>query len=196
MTIFKRLVAHEVRSLISMGLWLARRRHGVGPGARAFSYTSGEMSTMLLFLFGTLVEGVALSYLIPWPAVHTAWVVIHVYSVVLVLGIIAANLTRPHVVSDSEVRIRYGAAFDLRVPLNLVTSVRKSAKLHDSGLIKLGDDRLDIILSSQTNVIIELSEPVEVTRPLGRTGWAKTIRLKVDDPAAFAHEVSARSVLG
>lgn len=196
MRILRRLVAHEVRAVISMGLWLARRKHGVGPGDRAFGYSRGEISTMLLFLFGTLLEGVALSYLIPWPAVHQAWLALHVYSVLLILGLIAANLTRPHVIGTRELRIRYGAAFDLRVPLELVSSVRRSSKLHDSGLIKLADERLEVILSSQTNVLIELSEPILVTRPLGRTGTARTIRLKVDDPADFTRELADRCKCG
>ncbi|WP_084965315.1 hypothetical protein [Thermoactinospora rubra] len=189
----RRLLAHEARLLASLGYWLARRRHGVRPGEQAFAYTGGQGATMLLFLFATLVEGGVLHVLVPWPAVRGVLLVLHVYSAVLIAGMIAACRVRPHVVGPGEVRIRYGAAFDLRIPRHLIAAARGGHTIHDGGLVRLAGGRLDLVVSAQTNLILELAEPVTVTRPLGRTGQASIIRIWADRPRDFLRALSIPS---
>lgn len=187
------LLAHEIRALASLGLWAVRRRHGVGPGRLGFGYSRDQNSMMLIFLFVTVLEGVALAYLISWPALHKIMIVLHVYSVLLILGMIAAAHTRPHVIGAGELRVRHGAAFDLRVPLRLVAGARTENRIHDGGMVRLGEDRADIIVAAQTNVTVELTEPVTVTKALGGTGRASVIRLKADDAKSFVRELSIQA---
>ncbi|MEU7579083.1 hypothetical protein AB0B50_15935 [Streptomyces sp. NPDC041068] len=49
------------------------------------------------------------------------------YGVVLMLGLHAASVTRPHVLSPDALRVRKGAHLDLRIPLALITTVRLHA---------------------------------------------------------------------
>ncbi|MEV0584298.1 hypothetical protein [Nonomuraea sp. NPDC050310] len=184
------LIAHELKCLTSLGYWIARRKHGIGPGRRGFGYFRGQSTTLMMWLFAMTLEGFAFYLIIPWPVLHKIMLILHVYSIVLVLGVIAAGHVRTHVVGAGVLRIRYSAAFDLSVPLGLVVSARIGAKIHDGGLIRLADDRLDVIVSSQTNVTVHLSEPVTVVRPLGRTGTASVIRLYADDPREFVRALS------
>ncbi|MFF6971049.1 hypothetical protein [Streptomyces tsukubensis] len=49
-----------------------------------------------------------------------------------------------------------------------------------------GDGSLDLIVGGQTAVAVDLVSPVAYTRPLGRTGTARTtVRFHADDPGAL-----------
>ncbi|GAB2446613.1 hypothetical protein GCM10027187_11020 [Streptosporangium sandarakinum] len=184
----RRLMGFEARSMASLALWAARRRDGVPPGAVAVPYARGQFSTVLLLLFATVVEGTAVELMlqggsVPW-AVHLVMLALHVYSVVFLLAFGAACATRPHVVSDRELRVRYGVFLDLRVPRELISSVRRASGYGESGMVTVKDGRLGVAVSSQTNVVVELAEPVVAVRPFGRRAEVRVIRFFADDPAA------------
>ncbi|MFG2296520.1 hypothetical protein [Streptomyces sp. NPDC048603] len=189
----RRLLVHELRAAHSLGLWTARRRHGVGAGDHAAPYTSPQTAMMYAFVFVSVVETVALSVLIPWPAVHRVVLVIDVYGVLLMLALHAACVTRPHVVSpDGSLRLRYGALFDLRVPADAITSVWVDRRYPEGRLLRLGEDGvLDLIVGSQTTVTVELNRPLPYVRPLGAHGEATGLRFHADDPGALVAAVRA-----
>ncbi|MEV4895123.1 hypothetical protein AB0K48_37670 [Nonomuraea sp. NPDC055795] len=186
MRVARRMLAHELRALASLGYWVLGRSHGVGPGQVAIPYHAGGSITLWMFLFAIVVEGVALELWLGWPILTVA----HVYFVLANLGMIAAARSRPHVVGEHEVRLRQGAAFDLRVPRELIVSARAASRIHDSGFVTLAEGRLELVVDSRTNLVLELSEPVTVVRPLGRTGEARSIRLFADDPREFLRTLS------
>ncbi|MEU2394216.1 hypothetical protein [Streptomyces sp. NPDC007369] len=189
----RRLLVHELRAGASLALWIARRRHGVGAGELAAPYTGPQTAMMYGFVFVSVIETVALSVLIPWPAVHRVVLVIDVYGVLLMLALHAACVTRPHVVSaDGSLRIRYGALFDLRVPADAIASIRVDRRYPDGRLVRLGEDGvLDLIVGSQTTVTVELGRPLPFARPLGARGEASGLRFHADDPAAVVAAVRA-----
>ncbi|REE97852.1 hypothetical protein [Thermomonospora umbrina] len=184
----RRIMGFDWKGLTSLALWAARRRDGVPPGATAHSYSGAQTSTMLMFLFAMVVELVGLEIIlraIDAPAGLRAVVfVIDAYSILIVLAIVAACITRPHVVTEDEIRLRYGAFFDLRVPRHLIADVRRVRNYDEKGMVRVTDDHLAIAVASQTNVVIELTEPVTATRPLGRRVKVSTIRFYTDDPSA------------
>ncbi|MEV7796461.1 hypothetical protein AB0O68_31460 [Streptomyces sp. NPDC087512] len=185
-TAARRLAAHEVRALRSLGLWVLRRRHQVPDGALAVAYTGPQTALMYGMLFVCVVETVLLALVIPWPLVHAVLLVVDVYGVVLVLALHASCVVRPHVVgTDGSLRIRYGALFDLRVPGSAVASARVERRSPDGGPVRPGGDGvLDLAVGGQTTVTVELTRPVEFVRPLGRRGFARTLRFHADDPRA------------
>ncbi|WP_449063584.1 hypothetical protein [Planomonospora algeriensis] len=191
-TSVRRLIGYQGRTITSLLLWPTGRRHGVREGDRAFGYLRGEVPVMLAMLFVLVLEGAAMAFLIPWPVVHLIMLVLHVCLVVQVLGSVAAGITRPHVVSAGELRVRYGAAFGLRIPLRLVTGVRLERRIHDGGTVRLDGERLEVVVSARTSITVELAEPVAVTLPLGRTGTASLVRLHADDPEGFVRALSTR----
>ena len=134
----------------------------------------------MLFLFGMILELVAVEVLLraigASVGLRTVILVIDAYSILIVLAVIAACITRPHVVSATEVRVRYGAFFDLRIPGDQIASVRQVRNYNENGAIKVEDDRLAVAVSSSTNLILELTEPITAVRPLGRHAEA------ADDP--------------
>ncbi|MET8573168.1 hypothetical protein [Streptomyces sp. NPDC004783] len=185
-TAARRLAAHEIRALRSLGLWVLRRRHQVPDGALAVAYTGPQTALMYGMLFVCVVETVLLALVIPWPLVHAVLLVVDVYGVVLVLALHASCVVRPHVVgTDGSLRIRYGALFDLRVPGSAVAAAQVERRSADGGPVRpSGDGLLDLAVGGQTTVTVELTRPVEFVRPLGRRGFARTLRFHADDPRA------------
>ncbi|MFE9697988.1 hypothetical protein [Streptomyces sp. NPDC006270] len=189
----RRLVVHEFRALHSLGLWVLRRRHRMPEGARAFSYTEPQTGIMYAFLFVSVLETVVLALVIPWPLVHAILLVVDGYGIVIVLALHAACVTRPHLVeADGSLRLRYGALFSLRVPGALIAAARVERRFPDGGLVRVDEDgTLDLAVGSQTTVTVELTEPVEFVRPLGRRGSARTLRFHADDPRAAVAALTA-----
>ncbi|MFD3414877.1 hypothetical protein [Streptomyces cyaneofuscatus] len=201
----RRLMVHELRALHSLGVWAVRRRHRIPEGALPFSYTEPQTGTMWAFFFASVLETVVLALVIPWPLVHLILLVVGVYLILLVVGVYgtvlvvalhAACVTRPHVVgTDGSLRLRYGALFDLRVPASLITAARVERRYDGGGLVRVDEDGvLDLAVGSQTTVTVELAEPVEFVRPLGRRGSARTLRFHADDARAAVAALGRKPV--
>lgn len=187
----RRIVGFDLQGMVSLALWVARRRHGVPYGATAVSYSRAQTSTMMIFLFAMVVELVGAEVLLRAfgapVGLRTVILVADAYTVLIVLAVIAACITRPHVVSADEVRIRYGAFFDLRVPREQIAQLRHVRNFNENGTVKVEADRLAVAVASQTNLILELTEPIIAVRPLGRRAEVRMIRFFVDDPRAAIH---------
>lgn len=187
LTTLRCLVSLEARGSWSLFLWVARRRHGVPPGATAVSYAREQNPMMIAFLVAMVVEAVGIDLLVRalgWPGwLRVSILVVDLYAVLFVLMMTAACATRPHVVSGDEVRLRYGALLDVRVPRSVVGAVRRVRNLSEEGLVRVDGDELAVVVSSQTNLVLDLTEPVTVTRPLGKQATVRSIRFFADDPA-------------
>lgn len=184
----RRIMAFDAKGMISLVLWVARRRDGVPPGATPVPYVREQTPSLLILLFVMVVETPATELLLRAldapVALRSVMLVLDVYSIVLVLAIGAACVTRPHVVSATELRVRYGAFFDVRIPRDLISSVRLTRNYNETGMVTVKDGRLGVAVSSQTNVVIELTEPVTVIRPLGRRAEVTTVRFFADTPGS------------
>jgi hypothetical protein len=178
-----RLVGHELRLMRSLFLWAGRRRDGVGPGDRAFGHARDQAALMYGFTFVCVVETVAVSYLLmDWPVVHAVMLVLDVYTVLFVLGLQAASVTRPHVLSADTLRLRQAGHVDLRIPLDRIAGVRHELRFtHEEQ-----DGVLDLKVAAQTSVTLELSEPATHVGLLGRERPVRTVRVHADDARAFA----------
>lgn len=173
------LVRHELLLLASLLRWVARRPHGVGEeGARAFGYARGQGAMMFGFGFVCVVETVTVSVLLrDFPLVHTAFLVLDLYTILIVAGLHAASVTRPHVLTDTTLRLRRFATVDLRVPLSAIASVRRELRTtHEKQ-----DGELTMEVGSQTTVTIELVEPVAYLTFFGRRREARLVRFHADD---------------
>ncbi|MGW2226547.1 hypothetical protein [Streptomyces formicae] len=174
------LVGHELRVLVSLAMWVTRRRHGVrGAGDLAFGHARGQAAVMYGLTFVCVVEAYGMSVLLRnWPTAHTVMLVIDVYSVVLLLGIHAASVTRPHVLSSDTLRVRQGAHRDLRIPLARIAAVRAERRFtHEPA-----DGVLDLPVGSTTSLTLELTDPVTAVGFLGKRREVTTVRLHADEP--------------
>ncbi|MFI0405383.1 hypothetical protein [Actinomadura sp. 3N508] len=190
----RRIMAFDMKGLVSVVLLVVRRRHGVPPGAVGLPYAGGQLTLQLAFLFAMVVEAAVAEMLLRGvgaaEGVRSLVLVVDLYSILVVVAIIAACVTRPHVLSDDELRVRYGAFFDLRVPRDLLSSVRVARNFNESGMVRVEDERLSVAVASQTNVVVELSEPIVAVRPLGKRVTVRTVRFFTDDPTALVNALT------
>ncbi|MFE7587319.1 hypothetical protein ACFU5Y_37835 [Streptomyces gardneri] len=178
-----RLVGHELRLMTSLVRWVARRPHGVGGAVGVFPHARDQAALFYGFAFVCLVESAGMSYLLAdWPVVHAVVLVLDVYTVLFVLGLHAASVTRPHVLTDDALRLRQAAHVDVRVPLDLIASVRRESLFSHEKT----DGELNLAVGSQTSLTIELTEPVDAPRLLGAPRPVRVVRVHADDPKALA----------
>ncbi|GAA1983947.1 hypothetical protein [Amycolatopsis minnesotensis] len=166
---------------------LLRRRPAVAPGAVAMPYVRAQRALLLTFGGISLVESVVFS-LARFPV--TAHVILWFadgYTVLFTLGLLSSMITRPHAVSPDELRIRLGHYLDVRVPMKKVASLRHEKKTYDAGgYLRFSGEEFMLVLDAETNVVVELTEPITFTRPLGKQASARVIAFYADDPAAAA----------
>ncbi|MFF9483917.1 hypothetical protein [Streptomyces sp. NPDC014676] len=181
------LVRHELRLMMSLWLWVARRRHGVG-GGTAFGYARGQAAMTYGFAFVCVVETMAMSVLLDdWPAVHAVVLFLDVYTVVFVVALHAASVVRPHVVGDGVLRVRRAVHVDLRIPLGRIASVRRELRMtHEPA-----EGELDLAVGAQTTVTVELAEPVTHVTFFGRPREIRVVRFHADDSDGLVHLVRA-----
>ncbi|MER5882513.1 hypothetical protein ABT160_01660 [Streptomyces sp. NPDC001941] len=178
----RRLAGHELRLLHALLLWAARRRHGTGPGVRAFGHAADQAALMYGFAFVCLVETAGMSYLLRnLPVLHAVVLVLDVYTVLFVLGLHAASVTRPHTLDADGVRLRQAAHVDVRVPWEQLEEVRYELVFTHPAQ----EGVLDLAVGSQTSVTVRLREPVAVRGLLGATRRVHTVRCHADDARAF-----------
>ncbi|MDO0915378.1 hypothetical protein QQM39_32545 [Streptomyces sp. DT2A-34] len=185
MTAVRTLVRHELRLLVCLVLWVARRRH-VTDGGLAFGYARGQGPVMFGFAFVCVVESVTMSVLLrDFPTVHRVWLALDVYTVVIIIGLHAASVVRPHVLDSGFLRIRRGVHVDLRIPLEKVASVRRELRTtHERA-----DGELDVAVGSQTSVTLQLGETVPHFTFLGRRRDVHLVRFHADDADRLVREI-------
>ncbi|MFF8834874.1 hypothetical protein [Streptomyces sp. NPDC015130] len=182
-----RLVGHELRLMTSLVRWVARRPHGVAGAGGVFPHARDQAALFHGFAFVCVVESVGMSYLLSdWPVVHAVVLVLDVYTVLFVLGLHAASVTRPHVLTGDVLRLRQAAHVDVRVPLALIASVRRESLFTHERT----EGELNLAVGSQTSLTIELTEPVDAPRLLGAPRPVRVVRVHADDPKALADALS------
>ncbi|QWF82807.1 hypothetical protein [Amycolatopsis sp. CA-230715] len=166
---------------------LLRRRRAVAPGAVAMPYVRAERALLLTLGGLSLVESVVFSFA-KFPAMaHMILWFADGYTVLFTLGLLSSMITRPHTVSPEELRIRFGHYLDVRVPMGAVSSFRYEKKTYDAGAyVRFSGEEFMLVLDAETNVVVELTEPIAFTRPLGKQASARVIAFYADDPAAAA----------
>ncbi|WP_066363132.1 hypothetical protein [Herbidospora mongoliensis] len=171
-----RLLRFEVEGLISVARWLLRRPD-VPAGGVAVPYASAQNMLLTVFLVIQVVETVGVELLLRGLDVHeavrTPLLILGVYGSIMVAGMIASGVVRPHVAGGTELLIRFGHYLDVRVPADLIESTRR-VRTYESSL-KVDGERLIVPVSSQTTTRLTLREPITVTRPLGKKAQVRVI---------------------
>ncbi|MDT9683634.1 hypothetical protein RND61_16415 [Streptomyces sp. TRM76323] len=177
-----RIAGHELGLMVSLVRWAGRRRHGVGGGVEAFGHARDQAALMYGFTFVCAVEAVGMFWLLrDVPVVHEVFLVLDVYTVLFVLGLHAASVTRPHLLDGRVLRLRQGCHVDLAVPLDAVAAVRHEPLFtHERA-----EGELDLKVGGQTSLTLELATPVEAVGLLGKRREVRVVRFHADDPRAL-----------
>ncbi|MBB5121100.1 hypothetical protein AF335_01645 [Streptomyces eurocidicus] len=186
----KALAVHEARVWRGLGLWVSGRRDGVGGGARGFGYARAQASTVYALLFVCVVETTGMSFFTAGhPGLHEVVLVLDLYTLLLVLGLHAGCVARPHTVGPDGLRLRHGARLDVRIPAHLIASVRRELRFPTGSAP--ADGVLDVPIAGQTSFTVELTEPLTVRRLLSRPVVVRTLHCHADDPAEAVAAVRA-----
>jgi hypothetical protein len=182
-------VRHELLLLTCLLRWVARRPHGVGGEGRAYGYARGQGAVMFGFGFVCVVETVTMSVLLhDFPMVHQVVLVLDLYTVLIVAGLHAASVTRPHVLTDTALRVRRFATVDLCVPLGVVASVRRELRTtHEKR-----EGELDLAVGSQTTITVELTEPVAYSTFFGGRRAVRLVRFHADESDQLVRDIRDR----
>ncbi|MCP3799652.1 hypothetical protein NLX83_10325 [Allokutzneria sp. A3M-2-11 16] len=165
----------EFRSLFL----LLRGRKDVPEGGTAVRY-SGESTTVLIaLLVASLIEIVAVEFLVPWATVRWILLVLSVYGVVWLVGYMATLITRPHVIGPENLLLRNGSQAEHAFPLTVVRKARAERKGNHERSVAVVGETLNIAAGDTTTVFVEFDPPQEVD---GRT--VRGARFHADDPQA------------
>ncbi|WP_169949550.1 hypothetical protein [Microbispora sp. H11081] len=167
----------------------------------AAGYSREQTPTMAVLLSVLVLETVAMDLLLRrfgLPDVPRLVILaLDAASVLGVLGLMVGCARRPHTIGPDALRLRYGRMFSLDVPADLVVSARIDRRYDERRLLRLSDGELVIAVSSQTNLVVDLREPIEVSLP--RRPWqavrpataVRRLRFFADDPAAALRALAA-----
>ena len=183
------------RSLVR---WVARRPD-VPPGCEPIGYSRLVGPMLWLWIFGSSVEVVVAEVVLrhvdqPWAvASRTPLLLLGIWGVVWMLGMLASYRVRPHLLTDTELRVRSGARTWLTVPLDAVASTRTME--HElPGVIRSMhvEDGLALVgVSSRTNVELVLAGPTTVATSKGAV-TVDRVGLWVDEPREIAGRLRTR----
>lgn len=188
----RRAIAAEARTLLTVPRALGRRLRQ--PSGREFAYHRGtnELGFVLALLPAALAEGAAVHLLLhgapTW--LRLAIGALHLYGVLMVLGLALGPRVHPHRVTDRTLHLRAGQLTRANVPLELIAAIGTEHRRmgRRTGLV-LGDGEALLLSDGRADVRVELLEPVFVERALRDPVSVTSFVVAVDDERALAEEV-------
>lgn len=169
-SLVRRAVASELRLYRSLFRWVTRRPD-VPRDVEAFGYARAVTPVMWLWIFASAVEVPLVHLLVPWDAVRIGLLVIGVWGLLWMVGLLASLNVHPHLMSDTALRVRSGAAIDITIPWDAVASIAVQRRDLPSSIrtlqpreTKSGTD-LQVGVSGQVNLHAVLCRPMTVPTP-------------------------------
>ena len=187
----------ELRLYAAFLLWCCGRK-SVPAGAEPWGYARLVTPMLWLWVFGSAVEVLVFHVIIPWDGVRLVVDIISVWGLVWMLGCLAANQIRPHLLSDTELRVRSGVYHDLAIPREAIESASRGEADLPSAMRMLhweDDDNgghLSLGVSGRTNATVHLHQPTAIATAKGIL-TARKVSLWVDEPRQFANRLSTKT---
>ncbi len=191
----RRAVAFELHQYRSLFRWIFRRPD-VPAEAVAFAYIGAVALLLWVFIAVSAIELVVLHLLLPWETVRVIADVLSMWGLVWMFGFMASFKVHPHLVGESGLRVRHGAATDITVPWEAIATIGVRERSRDkSRAVQLDRDEkgtvLNVVIASRTNVNLTLRHPLIVALPKGEESVTE-LRLCADDPRGLVSRVRAR----
>lgn len=185
-------VGMELGLLRSLWRWV-RRKPDIAYGQEPLPYGSEMRPLMWVMVFLTPLEVLAIELLLPWPVVRITLLVLALYGTLWLLGFLGALSSRPHVVGDGALTLRFAHFVSVTVPLSGEVSV--SAKRYSGGrkAVTVKDGVLTMPVGESTNVVLKLSTPVPVSPKQGAAAEeVNEVRFSSDDPQRAVRLLQSR----
>jgi len=187
-----RLIRNDLSTFRALYLAI-RRRKDIATGAVPIEYSAQLKPKFWVFFALFPAEIVAVHFITPWAPVQAILFIVGVISAVWFAGLVATLYVYPHSVDERELRLRWATFQDHTVPSEKIGTVRRIKKSWDLGLRgNVVDDVLVMETENETNLLIELTNPVSID--MGRRGRRSvcTVALWADDPAAAVAAIRAQ----
>ena len=177
---------------------LIARRPDVPRGGAGFRYDAGSRMILIVFIVLSAVEIAVVDLIVhQWPGVRIAFLVVGIWGLLWMIGLLSANIVRPHTVGPDGIRIRDGLGTDVAIPWDDVQAVeiKKRALPQKTPRITTLDDVPAFVLavSDAANIQIDLEGPTRVRlpghAPKGGEHTVERVCFWTDDPKAFLAEV-------
>jgi hypothetical protein len=188
--LLSKAVAFESGIWRSLWRWALRRPARLEQDATAVPYAAAAAPPIWVFIAITAIEIPILHLLLPTLTWRLGALALGAWGVLWMIGLLASMYVHPHVVDPAGVRIRSGLSVDLHIPADAIEEVRPYRKtLEKSRTMQYEVNEHDavayIAVSSQTNIELLLSRPIEVHIPKVGTELISSVRCFADDPAAM-----------
>lgn len=189
-----RLAIMEIRTLIGLVTWIRGKRNGVDSTTRGFSYAKGTLSIPAAMGVVTVIEAGAIHVLIPWTWLRLLLLVASVYALILLIGIFAARIINPHLVSPQSLTLKWGDVTVLETALSNISSIHRASN-HRHTQPAIEESLLVLTSMTSTNVHITFKEPVPAQAPVAKKQLPdnyKTLELDiyVAEPEEFVEYVN------
>ena len=196
LSLARRAVVFELRLYWSLLRWVARRPD-LPSGAEVVTYHRTVTPVLWLWIFASAVEVPLVHVLIPWDTVRIIALAVSVWGLLWMVGFLASLTVHPHLLGESELRIRHGATLSLAVPLESVAAVTTKQQDLPSSVRTLQpretEDGVDLRIgvSGQVNVHAVLAAPLTVPTAKGDLRVTE-LSFWADDPRALVAAVRQR----
>lgn len=180
----------------SIWLWMRGRDADTEPGATVFRSTNGTLALPIAFGVATLVEVVALHFLIPWQWLRIALAAVSMWSLVAALGYLAKHRVHPHYLTASSLVLRQSGEVVATIPRSDIASVVPVRRFAETSA-RIAGSTLHLPNLDGTNIDARLTQTVAARIPtvFGRAADPASIDricLYVDDPGAMERELKTR----
>lgn len=176
-------------------LWLLStgRRDGGSSDTATFGYAKGTMSIPVAFVAASVIEAVAIHFLVPWQWLRVMLLVATVLSLIAIGGWLAGRVVHPHLVSARTVVFRCGTGVRVEVDRSRISRVSMVRRFGETANA-IVDDCLVLPGPDGTAVDVGFDRPVSVTLPKRLSKATPTtiggLRLHVDQPGEFCAALS------
>ena len=176
-------------------LWLLARGRvdGGSSDTATFGYSRGTMSIPVAFAAASVIEAVAIHFLVPWPWLRIVLLIATVLSLIAIGGWLAGRVVRPHLVSPRTAVFRSGAGIRVEVDRSRISRVSMVRRFGETANA-IVDDCLVLPGPDGTAVDVGFDRPVSVTLPKRLSKATPTtiggLRLHVDQPGEFCAALS------
>ena len=176
-------------------LWLLStgRRDGGSSDTATFGYAKGTMSIPVAFVAASVIEAVAIHFLVPWQWLRVVLLVATVLSLIAIGGWLAGRVVHPHLVSARTVVFRCGTGVRVEVDRSRISRVSMVRRFGETANA-IVDDCLVLPGPDGTAVDVGFDRPVSVTLPKRLSKATPTtiggLRLHVDQPGEFCAALS------
>lgn len=192
----RRLINAEADMWRSLARWIIRRPNPQQPTV-SFSYTGAIMGLIITIIAVSAIEIPIVHYLLrAWPIPQTIALVLGMYGLFWMFALLASLRVNPHTLDDHHLKLRFGASFQVTVPLDSIAHIRvQNHSLPEGKDIQTIDTpdgtHLHIAVAKQTNIDLDLNDQLTVTMPNGSTQQINRLSVYTDQPHALLETTNA-----